>query len=124
MAAKKGSQKGKQIQVCVSLPPELVERVKQLTVETGVPMARYFRDALEGLIEQRATGTKKPRTIGGDAGEYVGRAFSPIELLVAASVMEAALAEGKKHFDREALKRVLARLKVGYEWKSRNATAY
>lgn len=55
MAAKKaapGSQKGNQLQVCVSLPPEQVEQVKQLSALTRVPMAAYFREALEDLLRK------------------------------------------------------------------------
>jgi predicted DNA-binding protein len=48
--AKKWSEKGNQVQVCVSLPPEYVARVKQLTAATRVPMAAYFREALEDLF--------------------------------------------------------------------------
>lgn len=47
------SRKGKQVQVCVSLPPEIVDRVKALTAATRVPMAAYFREALENLLTQK-----------------------------------------------------------------------
>jgi hypothetical protein len=48
------SQKGRQLQVCVSLPPEQVEQVKQLSAATRVPMAAYFREALEDLLRKYA----------------------------------------------------------------------
>jgi Ribbon-helix-helix domain len=48
-----------QIQVCVSLPPEQVERVKQLSSATRVPMAAYFREALEDLLRKYASVLRK-----------------------------------------------------------------
>jgi len=66
---------------------------------------------------------KRPRTDGGDASESIGRAFSDIELLAAADVIKAAISEGRKHVDQEALKRVLAKLTAAYQRKSQaNAT--
>lgn len=61
---------------------------------------------------------KKPRTIGGDTGELIGKAFSSDELLAAGSVIKAAIPTAGA--DREALSRVLARLTVAYKWKATN----
>jgi len=52
--------------------------------------------------------------------EYIAKAFSDIELLVAADVIQSALSESKRHVDVEALRRVLARLKRAYEWKAQH----
>jgi len=54
-----------------------------------------------------------------DTGEYLARAFSAIELLVAADVIKSAISEGRKHVDLEALKGVLAKLTAAYNWKKR-----
>ncbi len=54
-------------------------------------------------------------------GEYLGRAFSDIELLVATDVIKSAISEGRKHLDLEALKRVLAKLTAAHDWKKRGA---
>jgi hypothetical protein len=47
-------------------------------------------------------------------------AFSDIELLVAADVIESAIPESRKHLEREALKSVLAKLTAAHNWKSRS----
>jgi hypothetical protein len=65
----------------------------------------------------------KPRTIGADAGEYIGRAFSDIELLAAAGVIKLAIDEGRKHVDQAALKRVYAKLMAAYDWRSQAVAA-
>lgn len=44
--------KGRQLQVCVSLPPDQIEKIKQLSALTRVPMAAYFREALEDLMRK------------------------------------------------------------------------
>lgn len=44
------SLKGRQLQVCVSLPPEYVRRLKALSRATHEPMAHYFREALRDLF--------------------------------------------------------------------------
>jgi hypothetical protein len=49
---------------------------------------------------------QKPRTVGGDTGEYIEQAFSDIELLAAAGAVKLAIDEGRKHVDQAALKRV------------------
>jgi hypothetical protein len=67
--------------------------------------------------------TKKPRTIGGDAGEYIGQAFSVLELQAAATVIKSAIDEGRKHVDQEALKRVFAKLTAAYNWRAQAAAA-
>jgi hypothetical protein len=54
-----------------------------------------------------------------DTGEYLARAFSDIELLVAADVIKSAISEGRQHVDREALKRVLAKLAAASSRKRR-----
>ena len=66
---------------------------------------------------------KGQRTIGKDAGEYNGQAFSDIELLAAAGVIKSAIDEGRKHVDQAALKRVHAKLMAGYNWRSQAAAA-
>ena len=63
----------------------------------------------------------KPRLVGEDTREYVGKAFSDIELLAAADVIQAAISEGRKHVDHEALKRVLDKLTAAYKWRSQAA---
>jgi hypothetical protein len=50
---------------------------------------------------------------------YLAQAFSDIELLVAADVLKAAISEGRKHLDLEALRSVLAKLTAAYDWKKR-----
>jgi hypothetical protein len=44
--------KGKQEQICVSLPPEMVASLRQLSESTRVPMAAYLREALEDLLNK------------------------------------------------------------------------
>jgi hypothetical protein len=63
---------------------------------------------------------KEPQT-GGDAVETIGQAFSDLELLAAADVIKAAISEGRKHVDQEALKRVYAKLMAAYKWRSQGA---
>lgn len=55
-------------------------------------------------------------------GEYLARAFSDIELIVAADVIKSAIAEGRKHVDPEALRAVLAKLSAAYAWKKRSSS--
>jgi hypothetical protein len=66
---------------------------------------------------------QKPRTIGRDAGEYIGQAFSALELRAASTVIKSAIDEGRKHVDQEALKRVFAKLTAAYNWRSQAAAA-
>jgi hypothetical protein len=56
-----------------------------------------------------------------DTGEYLARAFSDVELLVAADVIRSTISEGRRHVDLDALKRLLAKLTAAYNWKKRNA---
>jgi hypothetical protein len=56
-----------------------------------------------------------------ETGEYLARAFSEIELLVAIDVIESATSERRRHVDLEALKRVLAKLTAARNWKKRSA---
>ena len=56
-----------------------------------------------------------------ETGEYLARAFSEIELLVAIDVIESAISETRRHVDLEALKRVLAKLTAAHNWKKRTA---
>jgi len=56
-----------------------------------------------------------------ETGEYLARAFSEIELLVAIDVIESAISEGRRHVDLEALKRVLAKLTAAHNWKKPSA---
>jgi hypothetical protein len=67
-----------------------------------------------------ATKKKKPRVIGGDTGEYVGQAFSPIELPAAATAIKAAIPKTKGN-EQKALERVFARLQRAYDWKAMHA---
>jgi len=60
----------------------------------------------------------KPAT-DSDTRKYLARAFSDIELLVAADVIKSAISEGRKHVDLEALKRVLEKVTAAYNWKKR-----
>ncbi len=66
---------------------------------------------------------RKTRSTVGDAGEYIGRAFSDIELRAAADVISSAIAEGRKHVDQEALKRVFAKLTAAHNWRSQAGAA-
>jgi hypothetical protein len=68
-------------------------------------------------------GSKKPRTIGADASEYIRDAFSDIELLAAAGVIKSAIDEGRKHVDQQALKRAYAKLMAAYKGRPRGAAA-
>jgi uncharacterized protein (DUF2267 family) len=63
---------------------------------------------------------KEPQT-GDDTVETISRAFSDLELLAAADVIKAAISEGRKHVDQEALKRVYAKLMAAYKWRSQGA---
>lgn len=47
--------KGRQVQVSLYLPPELAEKLKQLSDKTRVAQAAYFREAIEDLIEKYAS---------------------------------------------------------------------
>jgi predicted DNA-binding protein len=51
--------KGRQLQVCVSLPPEYVERLKILSKDTHEPMAHFFREALRDLFKKYAQMLRK-----------------------------------------------------------------
>lgn len=51
--------KGRQLQVCVSLPPEYVEQLKVLSKETHEPMAHFFREALRDLFKKHAVTLRK-----------------------------------------------------------------
>ncbi len=48
----------------------------------------------------------------------LARAFSDVELPVAADVITSAISEGRKHLELEALKSVLAKLSAAHDWKS------
>ena len=56
-----------------------------------------------------------------ETGEYLARAFSGIELLVAIDVIGSAISETRRHVDLEALKRVPAKLTAAHNWKKRTA---
>ena len=114
--------RGNQVPISTLVPPELFDRLKKLSEATQVPIAAYVREALEDLLKKRSAPAKRPRTIGAETGEYLGQAFSDIELLVAADVIKQAISEGRKHLDPEALNRVLARLTMAYKWKATKAT--
>ncbi len=51
--------------------------------------------------------------------EYLAQAFSDNEMLVAIDVIGAAISEGRRHVDLEALKRVQAKLRTAHNWKKR-----
>jgi len=53
-ASSSSSLKGRQLQVCVSLPPEYVRRLKALSQATHESMAHYFREALRDLFAKHA----------------------------------------------------------------------
>lgn len=61
VSMKDWSKKGTQVQVCVALPPEYVERVKRLAEETHEPVAHYFREALRLLFEKYAKTLRKAK---------------------------------------------------------------
>ena len=110
--------KGKQVQVMGYYSPESAKQLRKLSEATRIPQAALLREALDDLIKKRSGAAKKPRRIGDDTGEYLAQAFSDIELLVAADVIKSEIAEGRKHLDPEALKRVLARLTMAYKHKA------
>ena len=82
----------------------------------------YGRDGGSKAMKKKQV-PQKPRTIGGDAGESIGQAFSDIELLAAAGIVKLAIDEGRKHVDQAALKRVYAKLMAAYNWRSQKAVA-
>ena len=84
-------------------------------------MRNNFKRAGDLGVKMKKQAPERARTIGTDASEYVGKAFSDIELLAAADVINAAISEGRRHVDQEALKRVLAKLTAAYEWRSQAA---
>ena len=51
--------RGKQVQITMSLPPELVRDLKRLSEGTRVPMAAYVREALEGLLAKYAAALRR-----------------------------------------------------------------
>jgi hypothetical protein len=65
--------------------------------------------------------TNKKHGSDSDTGEHLAQAFSDIELLAAADVIRAAITEGKKHVDVEALKEVLGKLASAYNSRKRVA---
>jgi hypothetical protein len=67
--------------------------------------------------KKRNARAKQAPTVGTESGKCLAQAFSDIELLVAADVIKAALAEGRKHVDPQALRSVLAKLTVAYNLK-------
>ena len=46
------SQKGRQAQTSIYLPVETLERLKELSRATRVPMAAYLREAVEDLLKK------------------------------------------------------------------------
>jgi hypothetical protein len=82
----------------------------------------YGRDGGSKTRKERQV-PQKPQTIGENAGEHIGHAFSDIELLAAAGVIKSAIDEGRKHVDQAALKRVYAKLMAAYNWRSRAGAA-
>jgi predicted DNA-binding protein len=65
MPRQSASLKGRQLQVCVSLPPEYVDRLKALSRATHEPMAHYFREALRQLFEKHAAVLRKVKQADG-----------------------------------------------------------
>jgi predicted DNA-binding protein len=53
--------RGKQVQLTMSLPPELVRGLKLLSEGTRVPMAAYMREALEDLLKKHAAVLRRVR---------------------------------------------------------------
>jgi predicted DNA-binding protein len=51
--------KGRQSQVTLYLPPELAERLKELSTRTRVPQAAYFREAIEDLLKKHEESKKR-----------------------------------------------------------------
>jgi len=56
------SKKGNQLQVCVSLPPEYVDRLKLLSRESHEPMAHFFREALRDLFKKHAATLRRVKS--------------------------------------------------------------
>jgi predicted DNA-binding protein len=44
--------KGRQVQVSLYLSPELARRLKQLSEQTRISQAAYFREAIEDLLKK------------------------------------------------------------------------
>ncbi len=52
--------KGRQEQVSLYLPPEVAERLRQLSAKTRISQAAYFREAVEDLLKKHASALKEP----------------------------------------------------------------
>ena len=53
--------RGKQVQLTMSLPPELVRDLKRLAEGTRVPMAAYMQEALEDLLRKHAATLRRAK---------------------------------------------------------------
>ena len=62
-------------------------------------MSKVTKSTPRNARKKRSEPKKKPRVIGADTGEYIAKAFSDIELLIAADVIKSALSESKRHVD-------------------------
>jgi len=67
MRSSASSLKGRQLQVCVSLPPDYVRRLKVLSQATHESMAHYFREALRDLFAKHDLGQRTTRGRRGGA---------------------------------------------------------
>ena len=50
---------GNQVKLASYYPPEMVERLKQLSDKTRIPQAAYLREALEDLLKKHAGTMRK-----------------------------------------------------------------
>ena len=53
--------RGKQVQICTLLPPELVRDLKKVSAVTGTSMATYVREGLKMVLEKHAAVLRKER---------------------------------------------------------------
>jgi len=56
-----GTIRGKQVQICTLLPPELVRDLKKVSAVTGTSMATYVREGLKTVLEKHAAVLRKQK---------------------------------------------------------------
>lgn len=56
-----GTIRGKQVQICTLLPPELVRDLKKLSTSTGTSMATYVREGLVMVLGKHASVLRKAK---------------------------------------------------------------
>ena len=56
-----GTIRGKQVQICTLVPPELVRDLKKVSAVTGTSMATYVREGLKMVLEKHAAVLRKQK---------------------------------------------------------------